>query len=295
MDTIKTNYETWQNSWSDRQKTKNQTVVLEDENFISEKLNRVVVASYIYGSQNYELDTPDSDYDTKVVVMPNLQDLISGKNLNRTLVRKENYSTEFSGIIQIFDFRTFLYNLTRGNYTELEFLYSKAVCFCSATIPDSKKLSISSIQDIISNRNKFVWINPSVTLNSIYGHLLSYKKRFVVEKKENRIDVKSLANIIRMYSALQEFNQIIFNNKQPTDRFFIPNKEYKIAETKAGIFSEEECKQKFAFYTYKAEQLYEDLKEKLISIHPDTKFIEEVKQFGSDYIKTYIKKEILDS
>ena len=72
------------------------------------------IARMLYGSQNYNLDTPESDKDYKVIEFPDAEDLFYVKTLNRQLSENES----------VWDVRNFLKYLMKANPNALELLFS---------------------------------------------------------------------------------------------------------------------------------------------------------------------------
>lgn len=72
------------------------------------------LACFLYGSQNYNLATPESDKDYKYIEFPSAEDLFQEKTLNRKI--SENYSA--------WDVRNFLKYLMKANPNALELLFS---------------------------------------------------------------------------------------------------------------------------------------------------------------------------
>jgi hypothetical protein len=72
------------------------------------------IARMLYGSQNYNLDTPESDKDYKVIEFPGAEDLFYVKTLNRQLSENES----------VWDVRNFLKYLMKANPNALELLFS---------------------------------------------------------------------------------------------------------------------------------------------------------------------------
>ena len=72
------------------------------------------IAKMLYGSQNYNLNTPESDKDYKVIEFPDAEDLFYVKTLNRQLSENES----------VWDVRNFLKYLMKANPNALELLFS---------------------------------------------------------------------------------------------------------------------------------------------------------------------------
>ena len=72
------------------------------------------LARMLYGSQNYNLNTPESDEDFKVIEFPDAEDLFYCKILNRELSEHES----------VWDVRNFFKYLLKANPNALELLFS---------------------------------------------------------------------------------------------------------------------------------------------------------------------------
>ena len=72
------------------------------------------IARMLYGSQNYNLNTSESDEDFKVIEFPDAEDLFYCKTLNRELSEHES----------VWDVRNFFKYLMKANPNALELLFS---------------------------------------------------------------------------------------------------------------------------------------------------------------------------
>ena len=81
-----------------------------------------VIGTTLIGSQNYRIDTPESDRDYNIIVTPNFDELYNKKDLNGAAVPfgdPEHYSC--------MDMRTFANNLAKGNPNAIEMLFSTEI------------------------------------------------------------------------------------------------------------------------------------------------------------------------
>ena len=86
-------------------------------NFVADKGYNVFVIT-LYGSQNYGLDTPDSDLDYKAIVIPSIDDVILNRNPAST-------SYEFEGgLIDVKDIRLMFDNYKKQNLNFIETLFT---------------------------------------------------------------------------------------------------------------------------------------------------------------------------
>ena len=85
--------------------------------FIADKGYTVFVIT-LYGSQNYGLDTPDSDLDYKAIVIPSIDDVVLNRNPAST-------SYEFEGgLIDVKDIRLMFDNYKKQNLNFIETLFT---------------------------------------------------------------------------------------------------------------------------------------------------------------------------
>lgn len=79
-----------------------------------------IVGIFVYGSQNYELDTPESDIDTKCIIVPTFDDIcFNRKPVSYTHVRENDEHIEFK------DVRLMLNEFRKQNMNFVEILFTK--------------------------------------------------------------------------------------------------------------------------------------------------------------------------
>lgn len=78
------------------------------------------VAQILFGSQNYMLDGPDSDFDYKLLMMPDFNDFYTYHKVDKNDL-PEGYDSEHYGVMSIL---TFDKNIRKGNINALELLFS---------------------------------------------------------------------------------------------------------------------------------------------------------------------------
>lgn len=78
------------------------------------------VAQILVGSQNYKLDGPDSDFDYKLLMMPDFNDFYNYHKVDKHDL-PEGYDPEHYGVMSIL---TFDKNIRKGNINALEMLFS---------------------------------------------------------------------------------------------------------------------------------------------------------------------------
>ena len=74
----------------------------------------------LYGSQNYGLDTPESDIDSKCILIPQMRDVVLGKSqINKDIVIPDN-----GAICTVKDIRGMFDNFYKGNINFTEILFT---------------------------------------------------------------------------------------------------------------------------------------------------------------------------
>lgn len=79
------------------------------------------VACMLFGSQNYMLDGPDSDFDYKLLMMPDFNDFYTYHKVDKNDLPKE-YDPEHYNVMSVLKFDE---NLRKGNVNALELLFSR--------------------------------------------------------------------------------------------------------------------------------------------------------------------------
>lgn len=101
-------------SYSKEKKHWLQQKLLEYQNTLTDQ-GYQVLGVFLYGSQNYQMDTLTSDVDAVAVVLPTATDLVFNIPLEKTIEMKH-------GSVRVKDLRCFAQQLLKGNYSTLEWL-----------------------------------------------------------------------------------------------------------------------------------------------------------------------------
>lgn len=118
----------------------------------------MLLGKFLVGSNNYNLDLPDSDKDYKGVVMPNFTDLYFNKTLNAQIDEHES----------LVDYRFFCQKLAKANPNYIEMLFSKEKEFLNdgfARIFDLAREILPSILRL--SWDNFVLATLSMARNSL--------------------------------------------------------------------------------------------------------------------------------
>ena len=167
--------------------------MMRHKKFAESKGYDVILAS-VYGSQNYALETEESDVDSYLIVMPSLEDLA----LNRKPVSKELMYIDENGVpngehVVIKDFRVFVEALMNADFHALEVVSSKYTTAIRWTDLDEKVNPFEDMDCFTAVLPKFYWR----VVNCFESALKSRKlERLDWNKKGDR---KDLVDIVLHY------------------------------------------------------------------------------------------------
>ena len=166
-------------------------------NFVVDKGYNIVVIT-LYGSQNYGLETPDSDLDYKAIVIPTVDDVI----LNRQPV---STSYEFEGgLIDVKDIRLMFDNYKKQNLNFIETLFTPYYWHNKEYTKEWRELII--LADDIAKAD------PVRALKSMYGMALQ-KQNALCHPYPSKLhlierygyDGKQLSHIYRIWYICQRY------------------------------------------------------------------------------------------
>ena len=147
----------------------------------------------LYGSQNYGLDTPTSDVDTKAIVLPTIHELMHYKKVSQTFVVRENEE----GQCDVKYIQLMFENFMKQNINFLELLYTPYY------------IVADNFQDlwgqVVGGRDLIAGCNVKKMIHAAVG--MSEQKYVAMEKRfESKIplidkygyDPKQLASMLRL-------------------------------------------------------------------------------------------------
>ena len=158
------------------------------QRLIVEYPEEALVGVWLFGSQNYGMDGPDSDIDAKAIYVPSIEQMV---NLKEPVSRIIETPT---GNIEVKDVRSMWKMWKKQNINFLEILYTDFY-LTNAGYTD-KWEEVLRIADRISQ------YNPVYTFNSIRGQTLN-------TLKYQEITGKKVANAARFIDFLRKYSQEI--------------------------------------------------------------------------------------
>lgn len=164
-------------------------------NILQSKFGYEIFGIFLYGSQNYNLDTPESDIDTKVIIIPSFEDLVLNKPVSKTI-------TLPWGECDIKDVREMIKSYKKQNVNYLETLFTDYYYIN----PKYKK----PFNKLIQKREEIAHYNEHKAFDCFNGLMMQSKKRLTKSTETTKEDIekygyhrKSFMNIYK-YAAMTE-------------------------------------------------------------------------------------------
>ncbi len=159
-----------------------------------------VVGVFLFGSQNYETDTVESDIDVKAIVMPKIDKLLLGNYEVKETHKREH------GELTVFDIKSMHDNIKKLNINFLEILFTEY------RILNPKYQDLW--QNMIIMREDIAYHNKHAAMKCIYGCAQNkFSKLFhKVPSNEEKIDkvgydYKAWSDILRFWSMMQAYKR----------------------------------------------------------------------------------------
>lgn len=198
----------------------------------------------LYGSQNYGLDTENSDVDCRALLVPDYENCLLGKKLP-----KNDTWTYNDGLMTVeYDFRKFFNLLKKGNLNALELLYTEYW-----TCDPEYQAYVSYLRfmrDELANNNLF-----SVVM-CVYGVVDSlYCKKYL---KNKPLTVKDVVTVMRMRLFLDMLD-LTRNFRTSFYNYATPEQLEEMKEYKQSSQTLEDVKHTF----FREYTLYKDVYDRL--------------------------------
>lgn len=227
-----------------------------------EKKDGYIIGTFLHGSQNYNLDTEESDVDTVSIYVPTVDFAIVNSPKNHQLVMEDGSNEHCT----IKDIRNYINELLESNPNAIELLYTK---YSFYTTP----LDYYNFKYFINNKEKFLKYNPSSFFNAADGMAYNYLKRR---------DEKGVRNFYRI--AIMLDNASSNNICNP---YFLTDAQRENVFNAARAWKE--CEYLGQFFEDNRDFLSEMYREKFYTALPDgfdrKTFKDEVKEYMTKLIK----------
>lgn len=170
-----------------------------------EKKGGYIIGTFLHGSQNYNLDTEESDVDTISIYVPTVDFAIVNSPKNHQLIMEDGSNEHCT----IKDIRNYVNELLKSNPNAIELLYTKYYLY--TTILDDYFFKY-----FINNREKFLKYNPSSFFDAADGMAYNYLKRCDEKGVRNFYRIEIMLNNI---SSNNIYNPYLLNDKQRKEVF----------------------------------------------------------------------------
>lgn len=192
-----------------------------------------IVTLCLQGSQNYKLDTLDSDIDTKLIVTPTFKDIcLNHKPVSTTHIRANDEHIDFK------DIRLYMETFRKQNLNFLEILFTPYSMVNSMYADEWAKL--------VLNREDISHMNPYRAVKSMKGiamekyHAMEHRYPSKIELIEQYgYDPKQTSHLVRVRDYLDRYIAGL-----PYEECLIPSEEYitLIKDLKMKKYSLEEAR-----------------------------------------------------
>ena len=242
-------------------------------------------ALVIQGSQNYGLDIYTEEYksdiDTKMLVIPSLEDIVYNKKpISTTYILPNNEHTDIKDIRLYFD------NFKKQNINFVEILFSNYY------IINSKYQDLWD--ELIKNRENIAHYNYNQTLRCIAGMSMEKKKALchpypTIKEKIDKYgyDGKQLHHIIRMNDFIYAYTH---NKLYKECLTYLPHKELMM-EAKLNKFSLEKALELAEFFDNQTKEMKDFYLKEPEEINQDA--LNTLNKVQSEVIKRKIKTDII--
>ena len=166
-----------------------------------EKKGGYIIGTFLHGSQNYNLDTSESDVDTISIYVPTADFAIVNSPKNHQLIMDDGSNEHCT----LKDIRNYVNELLKSNPNAIELLYTKYSIY------------IWEFKYFIANREKFLKYNTSSFFNAASGLAFNYLKRCDEKGVRNfyriaiMLDNTSSNNICNPYLLTDAQRENVFN------------------------------------------------------------------------------------
>lgn len=175
----------------------------------------------VNGSYNYNMDTPQSDIDSKLLVIPSLEQLVSGRSLNYLHCMSDNGEH-----VEVKDIRHYFTTMLKQNINFVETLYAQVWIVNPVYVRLFHYLF--EMRDVISG------CNPIATIHCIQGTAYQKYKQMLQSSPARAADIekygfdrKSLHHLVRCvffgeyYMEGTSYQECLQNNDVPNIRRMI--------------------------------------------------------------------------
>ena len=241
-----------------------------------------IVGIFLQGSQNYGLDTEESDVDTKLILTPSFEDLaMNAKPISTTHVRENEEHIDFK------DIRLYIDCFRKQNLNFLEILFTDYAIINPLYAEEWKRL--------VDAREEISHMNPYKSMQSMAGmcrekfHALQHRypaKQHIID--EHGYDGKQVSHQERVRHAMIKYA----NGESYWSCIHEPFEPYYLKMMKRHVLPLEEAKAMSAWSLEEAKVL----RTQFCDAHPNEENEETLallKKIQCDIMETSVKEELI--
>ena len=259
-----------------------------------------IVGLFIQGSQNYYLEDEESDIDTKLLVVPSVEDIVLNRKAESTtyyikdgkLVYDED-SKATAEHMDAKDIRLYWGTLKKANINFVEILFAR----CKIVNPMYEALW-NEVEEI---REDIAYMNPLAAMKAMMG-MVNEKYFALTHKYPSRVywldtygyDPKQLHHLIRIQMFMEQYihGHFRYESLVRGDHLMDEEKRWLIDMKRTGVGILEQAQCMADYYKGQMEDLYNKAKGKY-SGEADEFVVDKMDSLMADIVKLSIKKEIL--
>lgn len=193
-----------------------------------------VVGVFLYGSDNYAMNTPTSDIDVKAIVLPHFDDIVDSKDW----VSKEYHREEDGGKLEVKDIRLMFDSYKKQNINFLETMFTKYKYINRDYIAVWEGM-------IEKNRESIARYNPLKSILFMYGNMKTKYKSMLHEAPHNEEEIKKYGYSLKDFhhiARLYDFIGRYIDGEESYAQILIPKHKDLLIRYKTEALSLEDVK-----------------------------------------------------
>lgn len=190
-----------------------------------------IVGIFLQGSQNYGLETPQSDVDTKLIITPTFKDVAFNKSaVSTTHVRANNEHTDFK------DIRLYMQTFRKQNLNFLEILFTPYAII--NPLYEKEWMKLVEHREEIAHYNRYYAVKAmkGIALQKFHAMEHRYPSKIEIIDKIG-YDPKQLHHLLRIDEYLERYI-----NGESFEACLKPKDPEFLKEVKLGCFSLDEAR-----------------------------------------------------
>ena len=156
-----------------------------------------VLGVFLYGAQNYQIDTENSDIDTKAIVIPSLEDLCRDKKW----ISRVHIDEETGSHCDVKDIRLMFDCFKKQNINFLEILFTKYYLIN----PYFKKIW----SKVVDKREEIAFYNPRRALEAMYGDMKSKYHNLFKDSPHSHEDIERYGYCLKEWHHINRLDEFI--------------------------------------------------------------------------------------